>query len=237
MSYRIGICDDEIYQIKINNLYLKEIAKKNNYNFECYGFDSKLKVLKYLMTNQLDILFLDIELGVGSGLSLAAEISAKYPDIVIIFITGYREYANEAFEIEAMGYVVKPIEIKKLERILKKAISQVEGIKSQKVIKTLVITHENLKKKINQFEIIYIQRQQSKSVIFTQKNHYYVYETISSLFSRLDNSFMRVNQSEIVNIAEVSEIKNNCVILKNGISMPIGRTFRKDIINTYFNTP
>lgn len=235
MKYRIGICDDEIYQIKINSLYLKEIAKKNNYDFEYVGFDRALKVLNYLSANKLDILFLDIDLGTASGIALAAELSIKYPNIVIVFLTGHREFANEAFDIEAIGYIIKPIEIKKLESILKKAILQVEGLKSQRVEKSIIITQENLKHKVVQSEIIYIQRQQSKSIILTQTNKYQVYETITSLYNRLGDNFMRVNQSEIVNTSEISEIKGNTVILKSGISVPIGRTFRKEIMNKYFN--
>ncbi|MDF2587340.1 MAG: Response regulator of the LytR/AlgR family [Anaerocolumna sp.] len=237
MNYIIGICDDEILQIKVNGLYIKEIAKKNKFEVDIKGFESSRKLFHFLSENELDILFLDIDLGVDSGIEIATKLASLYPNIIVIFVTGHREFANEAFDVEAMGYVVKPVEALKMERVLKKAILQVTAIKNQKPVSTLVITEENLKKKINQAEIIYIERLQTKSIIHTKNKVYKVYEPITSLCKRLNQDFLRVNQSEIVNIHEIKEIKDNLVYLKNNISMSIGRTFRKSVIDTYLGTP
>ena len=48
MSYQVAFCDDEIFQIKLNNLYIKEIASKNGYDFEYHGFQSGKNLKKYL---------------------------------------------------------------------------------------------------------------------------------------------------------------------------------------------
>ena len=101
-----------------------------------------------------------------SGIELATKLVAMYPQMVIIFVTGHREFTFEAFHIEATGYVVKPIDINKFERILLKAFHLVDGIK--KTVKEIpfIITEENIKKKINQEEIIYIQRRGSKEFYY-----------------------------------------------------------------------
>lgn len=236
MAYQIGICDDEEYQIKLNGLYLKELAKKNNWDMEYHGFKNGSYVLKYLASKHLDILFLDIDLGEESGIEIAAQIAVRYPELVVVFVTGHREFTGEAFEVEAMGYLVKPYDIKKMESILKKALLQVTAIKKQDDIREIIITDENLKKKINTKEITYIQRQLSRSVICTEKKIYNVYETITSLYERLGEGFLRINQGEVANIKEIAEIRGNMVVLKNGMEMSIGRTYRKDVLAKYFGT-
>lgn len=238
MVYEIGICDDEKYQVKLNCLYMKEIASRNNWNLQYHCFSSGENLYGYMNSNRLDVLFLDIDLGKGkSGIELAAELAKRFPNLVIIFVTGHREFAGDAFEVEAMGYLVKPYDITKMESILKKSLLQATAVKNLSVSHKIVITDENIKKKISIAEIQYIQRQLSKSVIYTEKRIYNVYETITSLCERLGENFIRINQGEVVNIRFISEILGNTVKLRNGQEMSIGRTYRKDVIAKYFGAP
>lgn len=234
MFYQIGLCDDEIYQIKVNNLFLKEIASKNQYNLEYHGFQSGKQLRSYLGSNHLDVLFLDIDLGTENGIEIATWLSKNYPDIIIIFVTGYREFAVEAFEVEAVGYLVKPYDINKMINVMKRVMVQLEkkGIKEER--HEIVITDENLKKKIDCRDIIYIERQQAKSVIKTRQREYQVYEAITSLCSRIGDSFIRVNQGMVVNTSLISEIRGKNLYLKNGMNISIGRTYRKEVMEKYF---
>ncbi len=234
MAYQIGLCDDEEYQIKLNGLYLREIASKKGLDIECHGFKSGKQVLKYLSVKHLDVLFLDIDLGEESGIEIAAQLAARYPELVVIFVTGHREFTGEAFEVEAMGYLVKPFDIKKMESILSKALLQASAVKRNQEDKEIVITDENLKKKINIGDIMYIQRQQSKSIIYTKQRTYNVYETLTSLYERLGEGFLRINQGEVTSVKEIREIRGNVVVLKNGEEMSIGRTYRKEVMAKYF---
>lgn len=234
MSYQIGLCDDEVYQIKVNSLFLKEIASQNGYDCQYHGFQSGKQLRKYLESSLLDVLFLDIDLGDESGIEIAAWMAKNHPDVITIFVTGHREFAEEAFEVEAMGYLVKPYDIKKMENVMKKVMDRLGQSETVEDTNEIIITDENLKKKIDCRDILYIQRQQAKSIITTKQREYQVYETITSLCERIGDSFIRVNQGEVVNEALISEIKGNTVYLKDGTEMAIGRTYRKDVIGRYF---
>ena len=76
--------------------------------------------------------------------------------------------------------------------------------------------------------LLYIERQQSKSIIATRQRSYQVYETVTSLCERIGDAFLRINQGMVVNISMIQEIKGNVVFLKNGMDVTIGRTYRKD---------
>lgn len=234
MTYQIGLCDDELYQIKVNGLFLKEIASKNDIDMEYHGFSNGMQLRKYLLSKELDILFMDIDLGNESGVELAAQLSKQYPKMVIAFVTGHREFMEEAFEMDAMGYLVKPYEINRMERVLNKSLLQVSALKQSIKDKELVVNDENLRKKIKCKDIIYIQRQQYKSMVVTAQRQYCVYEPITALYERVGEQFLRVNQSEVVNMEYIKSIEGNIVKLKNGMEMQIGRTFKKEVIQKYF---
>ena len=74
----------------------------------------------------------------------------------------------------------------------------------------------------------------TKSIIKTQNRNYQIYEPISSLCERIGNSFVRINQGEVVRISLIAGIRGNIVYLKNGMEMAIGRTYRKSVMETYF---
>lgn len=235
MQYNIGICDDESLQLKLNNVYLKEIASRNQYKINVKGFTKSAQLFSYLQVETLDILFLDIDLGEESGIEIAKKLSIQYPKIIVIFLTGHREFANEAFDVEALGYVLKPIDERKLERIFMKAITQVIGIKNKLNATSLVITEENIKKKIIQADIIYIERVLAKSIIHTKNREYQVYEPLTSLCKRLDPTFLRINQSEVVSSNEILKLEGNTVYLKNGKELSIGRTFKKAVLDFFYH--
>lgn len=234
MQYNIGICDDEKLQLKLNNVYLKEIAGRNQYQVNIKAFMNSTQLFSYLQIASLDILFLDIDLGEESGIEIAQKLAATYPKIIVVFLTGHREFANDAFDVEALGYVLKPIEEQKLERILTKAITQVLGIKNKTNRPSLVVTVDNLKKKIIQDDILYIERVLSKSIIHTRNKEYQVYEPLTSICQRLDHTFLRINQSEVISSSEILKLEGNTVYLKNGKELSIGRTFKKAVYNSFY---
>ncbi len=234
MSYQVGFCDDEVYQIKVNSLFVKEIAEKNNYDLEYHGFQSGKQLRNYLETKPLDVLFLDIDLGDETGIEIASWVAKNHPHIITVFVTGHREFAEEAFAVEAVGYLVKPYDIKKMESTMKRVMSQLDKKEEPQEDFGLIITDENLKKKIDIRDIMYIERQQAKSIIVTQEKEYQVYETITSLCERIGEGFIRVNQGEVVNAELIKEIKGNTIYLKDGKEMTIGRTYRKDVLSRYF---
>lgn len=235
MSVKIGICDDEKLQVKVNGHYIKEIAKRNSYDCELVGFTSIDQLFAYLMHNDLDILLLDIDMGGKSGIQAAVKLFHSRPDIVIIFVTGHREFACEAFDIDALGYILKPVDIQKLERALQKGIRHLSALHEDPSEAFLIITQENEKKKVYHHDILYIDRMQAKSEITTRTETYSIYESITSLAGKLTDHFIRINQSEIVNLLEISDIKGNTILMKNGVEKVISRSYKKEVLKAYFN--
>ncbi|HWT74403.1 MAG TPA: LytTR family DNA-binding domain-containing protein [Mobilitalea sp.] len=237
MKINMIVCDDESIALKINCTYIEELAKKYKVDANVAGFSNGEKVLEYMENNEIDIAFLDIDLKGLSGLTVASKILKKNPRVITIFVTAHREFAYEAFTVEAFSYLAKPIDPERLERVFKKAILQVNDINNRLQRVPLVITEGNIKRKISQSSIIYIERVNSQSIIITKTGKHSVYETITSLASRLEENFLQINQGTIVNLEEVAVIKGNQVKMKTGDLFSVGRTFSKEVKKKYLNYP
>lgn len=237
MKLNIVVCDDENITLKINCTYIEELAKKYKIDANIKGFMNGEKVIEFMETGEIDIAFLDIDLKGMNGIAVAAKVLKKNPKVITIFITGHREFAYDAFTVEAFSYITKPIEPERLERVFKKAIIQANDVYNRKLRAPFIITEDNIKKKINQSIILYIERVDTQSVIVTKTSKHYVYETITSLHDRLEENFMRINQGIIVNLTEVKSLQGNLIKMKTEEVFTVGRTYSKEVKKKYLEYP
>lgn len=236
MKYIIGICDDEKLMIDINTVYIKNICEKYNIDIELHTFSSGEEIIAYAKSHKLDIAFLDIDMDGISGISAAVALRKANPGIVTIFITGHTEYAIDAFDTDAAGYLVKPLNPEKLEHSIKKAINYIKMSKSAIINKYITITEDNAKKKIPMYQILYFEKVGNQCKILTTKETYYWYTTIKNVLSIIDENFIQISQSIIVNQRYVKEIVKGDVILKDQSVFRIGRQYLS-IAKEKFATP
>lgn len=105
------ICvDDEDLVLRLTVSFCREMPSKPNVQ----GFNDVFEALEYLDGHQVDIALLDINMPGMNGIQLAAKIKEKQPAVSIIFLTGYSEYAVDAFQLHASGYILKPVSREKL---------------------------------------------------------------------------------------------------------------------------
>ena len=103
--------DDEQLVLDLTVTLCRELRQKP----EVCGFASAQEVLSWLDGNRADIAILDINMPDMDGLLLAARIKEKRPSTCILFVTGYSQYAMDALQMHAAGYLMKPISLKRLQ--------------------------------------------------------------------------------------------------------------------------
>ena len=114
---RIAICDDEeIYRIELKSL-LDKLLINADYNIDTFDDGNRLsesfKALPY------DLVFLDIEMPAVDGITLARAIRAASEKVFIVFLTSHVEYAIEGYEVNALRYLTKPVDIEKLKEVIR----------------------------------------------------------------------------------------------------------------------
>ena len=125
---RILVVDDEM-----NNLdEIKSMIERNGKVAEVVYFSNPLEALKAAKKDIFDAALLDIQMPEITGLELAENLSSAHPDIEIVFITAYNHYATEAFEVNAMDYILKPLSYERFEKAFNKLFTK-EDIKISRV--------------------------------------------------------------------------------------------------------
>ena len=79
-----------------------------------HGFRNPMEALEFMKETKCEVAFLDIQMREMSGIVLARKLKEIYPKVNIVFVTGYSQYANEAFALHASGYVCKPVTAEKI---------------------------------------------------------------------------------------------------------------------------
>lgn len=95
----------------------------------CGLFETGEELLSYLKAHPLDAVFLDIEMPQVNGLELSARILDLHEEIHIVFVTAFNQYAVEAFEVEAMDYILKPLTEERLAKSIKRLLKNKKTIK------------------------------------------------------------------------------------------------------------
>ncbi len=189
-----------------------------------------------------DIVLLDIELEDGTGFSLLKQLPNL--DFKLIFITAFNQYAINAFKVNALDYILKPIEPSELELAINKAkelISSEDLLKKQLgnldnfehstiVIKTTEATHF-----ININDILYCKADGSYTYVFTKNQTIFTSKNLKYFEDLLSNQvFIRTHQSYLVNKTEILSIKDKTILLKSNTEIPIS-VRRKAQITSIFN--
>ncbi|MBV6684482.1 LytTR family transcriptional regulator DNA-binding domain-containing protein [Rossellomorea sp. RS05] len=199
--------------------------------------------LEQIRSHRPDILFLDIELSEESGLMLATEINKMDQPPFIIFATAYDEFALEAFELNAVDYLLKPFgegrvrqTIAKVRSMMQRSIP-VEEKKSRPNLDTgkfAIATDERIFL-IDKDAIVYIGTSEGRTELKTVDSVYQIPEPLSVVEKRLDSpAFLRVHRSYIIQLTCIEEIQpwfNSTynLIMKDGSKVPVSRTYVKEL--------
>ena len=103
-------------QLAVNAMIhnMKELDPEGNH----VGLISPLEALSYARSHHIDVAFLDIEMPEMNGLEMAEALKKIQPEVNIVFVTGHKEYALDAHNIFASGYLVKPADVSDVEKVL-----------------------------------------------------------------------------------------------------------------------
>lgn len=187
-------------------------------------FEDGLDALKYVQANEVDVLFLDINIPSVDGVLLAQNISKFTVKPYIVFITAYKEHAAEAFEIEAFDYILKPYNETRIKGMLAKletaASARHAGVKEERSpVSNKVNLWENEKIiVVDADDIYYASAQEKTTSVFTRSHEYSMGVSISEFHGRLpQDRFFRCHRSFIVNLSKIKEIIpwfNNTYLLR-----------------------
>ncbi|WP_066627120.1 LytR/AlgR family response regulator transcription factor [Labilibacter marinus] len=233
------VVDDEPLAQDLIEDYIKKIPFLNLIQ-KC---SSAFEAFDSLRENKIDLVFLDIHMPNVSGLDFIKSLETKP---LFIFTTAYSEYAIEAFDLNAIDYLVKPIPFDRFLKATNKAVDHY-SIKHKTSVTTSETPHkpkpakpdyffikvDYKERKINFADILYIEGLKDYVKIHLSNNSKPIitHNSLKSIMSTLQgNGFARVHKSFIVSIQHIKSITKNRIVI-NDQWIPIGDSFKEEFLN------
>lgn len=186
------------------------------------------------VTPDLDLIFLDVEMPGITGIEF---LKAMPPKCYVILTTAYQQYALEAFELDVVDYLLKPI---KLERFAK-AISKVQELKALQKHEAEIsdkddfvyIKSDRKFVKLALSEILFVKGMKDYVIIHTSSDKYMTAMNVGTFYSHLDtDKFARVSKSYIINVSYIDNIDLDIISLREH-EIPLGRTYKEDFLSKH----
>ncbi len=223
MIYKCLVVDDEELA---RELIIDHLSKLSEFELVA-ACASAIEARMLLKQNKIDLIFLDIEMPVLRGTDFFKHL--LYPPKVI-FTTAYRDYAVEGFELNAVDYLLKPITFDRFFRAVDKFLDQQPPVNasSQTVAKQPHIFIRKDRKQVKLFlhEIVYIESLKDYIQIHLLDHKHVVKYSLTSFMTLLDQRFMQVHRSYIINIDKVTAYTKHDVEL-GLIEIPIGENYKQ----------
>jgi two-component system, LytTR family, response regulator LytT len=189
------------------------------------SFCSSMEAIGYLNTSPVDLAFIDIEMPDMSGIDLIKTLKEKP---LTVFTTAKEQYALEAFDLEVVDYLVKPITLPRFMKAVLKAKEKLRPLEVEHG--TVFIKSEGIYVNLNLSDITCIEAQGDYITINIQNStkRYTIYETLTKFEKKLNQNFIRVHRSHIINKAFIQSIEDNTLVVDKKL-IPIGVSYREQV--------
>ena len=195
----------------------------------CYN---ALEAISFLKNDTVDLIFLDINMPLLTGMELAALLSE---DIAVVFTTAHSDHAAESYTYKTLDYLLKPITLKRFLAAVKKVEAYfqprmpVGGHEPAKVNEYFFVKSGTQLRKILLQEILFFESRKEYVRVVTQTFEVMTYRRLKDIEAQLSMPFTRVHNSYIVNIAQLHKIQDNHVYIGE-MQIPIGEKFREGVM-------
>jgi DNA-binding LytR/AlgR family response regulator len=185
-----------------------------------------------MQQEKVDLIFLDIEMPLMSGLDFIK--TMKAPPVIVI-TTAYRDYAVEGYELDALDYLVKPISFPRFMKAFEKVMKYLQTTNISAEDAEFGNRHVFLKVngkfvKIAIAEILYVESLKDYIKVVTPDNFWISYQTLTSITEKLPgDKFMRIHRSFTIAIDRVSAVEGGFVTI-GGKLIPVSRDLRQDVV-------
>lgn len=229
----ILIDDEPLARIEMEAL-IKEVS-----HLQVLGSFSNARVaLDFLRSNDVDLVFLDIEMPMVNGLEFASQLQGA---AMVIFTTAYPQYALKSYELDAIDYLLKPIEVSRLDKAVRKAESYLKLLASHPEDNTiegnteefLLIKSDRKFHRIKYSDIRFVEGLKDYVVIHLANTRLITAMNLKTFHQKIgQGNFFRISKSYIVNISYIESFDNHTIYVGEN-ELPLGEVYRKEFFAAY----
>ncbi|HHW89677.1 MAG TPA: response regulator transcription factor [Clostridiales bacterium] len=209
MRFKIAIVEDDKQSAKILASYINRYSEENNIEIDIMHYNDGDEIV-YEYKPIYDIIFLDIEMRLLDGVTAAKHIRKLDKDVIIIFVTNMPQYALKGYEVGALNYLLKPITYFAFSLELKRAAEKIQSKENS----YLIFSTKDETIRLHTSEVAFIESMKHKLIIHARGEQYVITGTMKEIENKLTKfNFFRCNNCYLVNLARVTGVKDNFVII------------------------
>lgn len=221
--FHIAICDDDPTFLES---FSKRITELPDFRPKSMVLHCMKEIPSEMSFAQYDLIFMDIDMGTISGIDIARRLRKENCDAVLIFVTNFKEYAPEGYEVNAFRYLAKAEIELKLPSYFADAL-----ILCQELRHTVEIQCGGEAIPVPVHALIYIESLGRKQHMFLKngpREEFFTCTTMADLEALLfPHGFLRIHKSYLVNMAHIEAFQSTCAVLTTGQSLPVSaRNYR-----------
>lgn len=218
-NMKIAICDDSQGFLNSFERSIHDYGALKDINLDVHQFNNVQSLLSQDLSNY-DVLFLDIDMPGINGIEAARDLRLHYPDLILVFVTGWIEYAPSGYRVNAFRYLLK----NRLENELEDCLNEVREKLFENAQMITVNTRDCIVD-ITLKSVEYLEGTQRRSVLFHLTNNQEPLECPGKLSDYdvilSEKGFLRLQKSFLVNMAHVVRIRNYYATLKDGTELKV----------------
>lgn len=171
-----------------------------------------------------NLAFLDIEMAKLNGMEVARIVREKALDLELVFATAYAEYAIEGYEVQALDYLLKPINVEKITRVLTRYLEELPEEAAY-----IIVDVAGQPSRLNLDDVIYVEADGGEVMVVLEEKTLSIKMSLTEFEKLLDDRFVSTHRSYLVNLQYVSRLLKKDVALHNGDMIPLSRRRAKDV--------
>ncbi len=225
---KTAIVEDEDEAFETLKGFLLKFGEDNNFLFSITHYKEGLSFLDE--SKNFDLIFMDIEMPHMNGMEVAKKLREKDRNVPLIFITNLVQYAIQGYQVDAIDYVLKPIQYARFESLMIKTMKIVGSNKDQEII----LKTTGGAKKVSLSSILYVEIKDHLLIYYLDnEEEVEVWGTLANAKASLpDDMFSRCSNSVIINIQKVTSIdKDKAYLTNRKIPISFSRNKKKDVLN------
>ena len=226
---KIAIVEDEKIHQDYLAAMLRGVSKDYGIVLSLRVFDSGEAFLFAFEEEKVDAVLLDIQLKTMNGYALAEIIRQKDKNIPLAFITGIKDYVFEGYNVDACGYILKPIKKESVYQLMNKIIKKLSSVERSLMVKTkdgIINLYEN--------DIYYIESANHSTILHINKGSYVSNTKLREWVEELsEEKFFKVHRCYIINLGMIEKIEKTEVLMNNAAEIPIARGMWEELMRAY----
>ena len=225
---RIGICDDVCDARLMLRAALERILEARRTEAQFFEFSRGEGLLQWMdgHLGELDLVFLDLEMGEVDGMETARRLRAVDSGLQIVFVTGHADGVFDGYGVGALGYLLKPPRAEELAQVLDRAQTAI----CRELDRAYFCRSGDVYYRIPLNKIRYFTSERRQVTCVAADRSYTFYGKLDTVAAEVGTAFVRIHQRYLVRAAAVERVESSDVTLIDGTVLPMSRSCRKDAL-------